>query len=198
MYVMKSKKIILDDSLKVFRLKEALSLGLTRRIISKKILAGEFLKLSHGIYLNLKADLPADHVDFISATFKFGENSIISGLTALFYHNLIDQAPQQVWVIVPQNMRTIDKKYRLIRSNKISEYGVEHHKNFRICDINRTIAEAFKYSSKIGIRIAISAIARAVKDQKTTLSEIMKTARKLDYEQSIKKHWETVIGMLET
>ncbi len=195
---MDNEKIISSDSLKVFKLKEALNFGLTRRAISKKVLNGEFLKLSHGIYLNLKANLPAEHIDFISAAFKFGKDSIISGLTALFYHNLIDQAPQQVWVIVPKNMRTNDNKYRLIRSNIISKYGVEHHKDFKICDINRTIAEAFKYSSKIGIRIAVSAIVRAVKDQKTTLSEIMKTARKLDYDKSIKKHWETIVGMLET
>jgi predicted transcriptional regulator of viral defense system len=194
---MKEKKKKTSGSLKVFKLKEALDVGLTRRTILKKVLNGEFLKLSHGVYLNLEADLPVDYIDFIAAISKFGENSVIGGLTALYYHNLIEQVPQQVWVIVPQNTRTTEKKYRLIRSKKTSGYGIEHHKEFRICDIDRSIAEAFKYSSKIGIRVAISATVRAIKDKKTTLTEIMKAARKLNYEKSIKKHWETIVGVLE-
>lgn len=192
-----NQKIASSMPLKIFKFKEALDRGLTRRTISRKIKTGEFLRLSHGLYLNVNTDLPIEHIDFIVAQNKFGEKSVICGLTSLFYHGLIEQAPQQIWVMVPQEIRTRDKKYRVIRAKTVKEYGIVPNHPFRICDINRSIVEAFNYSTKIGIRTAMSAIVRAIKEKQTTMPEIMNTARELGLQNPIKRHWESIIGMME-
>lgn len=182
----------------LFTLKEALSAGLTRRDISKMVDNSELLRLAHGLYLNTKNKVSSEHIDFIAAQYKFGERSLIGGLSALFYHGLTDQPPQQVWVIVPPETRTIESKYRLIRTKGSLDLGIEKLDLFRISDINRTIAEAFKFAAKIGIRTAVSATVKAIKEKKTTLPQIMKVARELGYENAIRKHWETIAGMVET
>ena len=194
---MKNKDGKQMTNLTIFNLKGALNKGLTHRIIAKKTSDGEFLKLSHGLYLNLKANIPFEQIDFIAANYKFGKKSIIGGLTALFYHGLLEHPPQQIWVIVPQDLRTTEKKYRLIRKKKIIEFAIEKHKYFRICDINRAIVEGFQYSKKIGIRTAIFATVKAIREKKTTLSKIMETAKKLECENSIKSYWEIIVGALE-
>ena len=152
----------MSNHLRIFSLREALQTGLTRRTISKKVSNGEFLKIGHGIYLNTQAKIPFEYIDFILAHHKFGSHSIIGGLSALFYHGLIEQAPQQIWVIVPQNIRTKEQKYRLIRTKIVSEKEVEITRFFRITNLNRSIVEAFQYSSKIGIRQAIFAIVKEI------------------------------------
>ena len=184
-------------SYQIDTLKRALDLGLTRSAFSKKISNGSFVKVGHGQYFNLNSNIPAEHIEFFVACRKFGKNSVIAGLSALFYHGLIDQAPQQIWLTVPHEKRTNDKKYRLIRTRKIYECGIENNKYFKICDINRAIVESFRYSAKTGSQIAFNAIIRAVKDKKTTISEILRMAEALECENIIKKHIETIAVILE-
>ncbi|HRZ78454.1 MAG TPA: hypothetical protein P5044_00475 [bacterium] len=184
-------------SYQIATLKHALDSGSTRAAFSKKISKGSFVKVGHGQYFNLNSNIPAEQVEFFVACRKFGENSVVAGLSALFYHGLIDQPPQQIWLIVPHEKRTNEKKYRLIRARKTYEYGIETNQYFRICDINRAIVESFRYSAKTGLRIAFTAVVRAVKEKKTTMPEILKMAKTLECENMVKKHIETILGMLE-
>ncbi len=182
----------------LFSREEALNAGLSRRELDRKVKEHRLLRLAHGLYLDTTADISAEYVDFIAAQYMFGETAIIGGLTALFYHGLIDQPPQQIWVIVPSSTRTKDRKYRLIRTTARRDTGIEKHEYFQICDINRTIAEAFKFATKIGTIHAISAASRAIKEKKTTLPEIMAEARLLGYEKAVLKYWDAIVGIVET
>ena len=181
----------------VFTLKQAIESGLSRRQVESKVAEGTFLKVGHGLYLNPNSGISAEYADFIAACEKLGENSYVGGLSALFYYGLIDTPPQQIWVVVYHTKRTVEKKYKLIRTRKIYEYGIVNRDNFRICDINRAVVDAFRYSSKIGTRTAFTSAVRAITDKKTTVSEILKTAKNLECEKMMKKHINTILGMLE-
>ena len=63
--------------------------------------------------------------------------------------------------------------------------------------MNRAVVDAFRYSSKIGTRTAFTSAVRAITDKKTTVSEILKTAKNLECEKMMKKHINTILGMLE-
>ena len=74
----------MSNHLHIFSLREALQTGLTRRTISKKVSNGEFLKISHGIYVNTQAKIPFEHIDFILAHYKFGPHSIMGDYLHFF------------------------------------------------------------------------------------------------------------------
>lgn len=181
----------------LFTLEKALNAGIMRKELARMVQKQQVLRLAHGLYLDTTAEIPAENIDFIAAQYKFGKNSAIGGLTALFHHGLIDQAPQQIWVIVPPEVRTKDRRYRLIRTQGRLDIGCEQHELFRICTIERTIAEAFRFASKIGLINAIAATTRAIKEKKTTFPKIMAMARELGYENAILKHWESIAGIVE-
>ncbi|HOW52103.1 MAG TPA: hypothetical protein PLV42_08705 [bacterium] len=153
--------------------------------------------MAQGLYLDVTAGLSPEHIDFITAQHKFGKNIVIGGLSALFYHGLIDQPPQQVWVIVPPTIRTTDRRYRLIRTKGPLDIGIEQHDLFRICDIDRAVVEAFRFSAKMGLQNAVTAAIRAIKEKKTTFPKIMAMARAMGYESAILKHGETLTGIME-
>lgn len=182
----------------LFTREDALNAGFTRRDLARKMQERLIMRLAHGLYLDATTGIPAEHIDFVVAQYKFGKSAAIGGLTALFYHGLINQPPQQVWVIVPPEIRTKDRRYRLIRTQGRLDIGFETHGLFRICDINRTLAEAFKFASKVGLINAIGATTRAIKEKKTTFPEIMAMARELGYEKAVLKHWEALAGIGES
>ena len=124
--------------------------------------------------------------------------SFISGLTALFYYNLVEQIPSQVWVFVPEELRTTNSKYKLLRLKKIDHIGVVENKYFRIASIERALVDALHFSSKIGERVAIAATVRAIRDGKTRIELIMKMARGLKVDKRISKYWELIIGSIES
>ena len=58
--------------------------------------------------------------------------------------------------------------------------------------IDRTIVEAFRYASKIGLRTAIQAARSALSQRLTTEKAIYQMAKALKLEKVIVKHWEAV------
>ncbi|MFH1728754.1 MAG: hypothetical protein ABIA04_10095 [Pseudomonadota bacterium] len=195
---MKNKKEKLKN-LGVFCIEDAKKLGISWSTLYRMYQKEEIIKLSRGLYIHPGCNnISIEERDFITSYKKFGNKSIIAGFTALFYHGLIEQVPSQIWITVPHNIKTTDSKYRLIRAKKISMIGVENKKYYKITNIERTLVESLRYSSKIGIRTSISAILKAINEKKTNLSKIMKMAKALGYENVIKKYWETIIGSIET
>jgi predicted transcriptional regulator of viral defense system len=106
---------------------------------------------------------------------------------------LIEQVPNQLWMIVPQECKTRISLYRIIRSKTPSNVGIEDHGHYRITSIERTLVEALKYANKIGLRTAIGAIRVAIKDGKTTEVKIGRMAEKLKMKSILVKYWETFV-----
>ncbi|NUM34028.1 MAG: type IV toxin-antitoxin system AbiEi family antitoxin domain-containing protein [Candidatus Brocadiae bacterium] len=185
----------------IFGVSQAKDLGVSKSTLSRLAAKNKILRLGHGMYLHPNSEISQvspEEQDYAEACAKFGHNSFIGGLTALFYFGLIEQVPERIWVIVPQTKQTSDTRYRLLRVKKISSIGIEEHNFFRISNIERTLVESLAYSSKMGIRTVIFAIRRAIIGEKTTLEKLMDMAKKLGLENILKKYWETLIASLET
>jgi hypothetical protein len=70
--------------------------------------------------------------------------------------------------------------------------GIELHKNFAITNIERTICEAFKHSTKVGLDVAVRAARFALKKKLTTAPKILKQAKELKMEQFVIRYWEAI------
>jgi predicted transcriptional regulator of viral defense system len=174
----------------MFTLEEAKHRGFRQATVSRAVSRGELLRLEQNLYRHPKSDLDAQTQDFAVACARFGSNSAIGGLSALFQYGLLEQAPQQVWVIVPPQTRSRLRKYRCLRTETSSVVGVVQNPYFRITSIERSLVEALRHSTKIGLDNAIRACRQAFKEQKSTPEKVLRTARALGFEDFVIRHWE--------
>ena len=166
--------------------------GLSQSMLSRLVNDGLLLRASSGYYIHPQSILPAESVDYAVACSRFGPKSVIGGLTALFHYHLIEQVPQNIWIIVPPSKMSRNKIYRCLRAKKYLKYGIEDNSYFRITSLERTLIESLNFSSKIGIRIVIQAIRRAIADGLTTEKKLGVMAERLKMRSALHKYWEYI------
>lgn len=171
---------------------EAQKLGLSKPMLSRLAASGRLLRIRRGYYVHPDSKLDPRHYDFIVACRHFGPNSVIGGLSALFYRGLTEQAPKKVWVLVPYDQKTKHSLYRLIRTRTKPKVGVEDHGRFRIANLERTIIEGLRYASKIGARTAIRAARTAIADGRTSEMKLARQATELGLRAVIERYWDAI------
>jgi len=176
----------------VFTLDQGKSLGISQQDISRLVAAKDLVRLGRGIYLHPKASLDND-VGFQIAYSKFGSNSAIGGLSALYHYNLAEQVPGEIWVMVPPEKRTRETGYKLIRTKTRLDKQIVDEKNYRIVTVERAIVEALKFITKIGERTAIKAAREALANGRTTEAKLAKAAKELELESILAKHLEVIV-----
>lgn len=179
-------------SLGIFRLGNAREAGVPRQSLARMVDAGEIIHLEHDLYRHPDAGMDPAIEDFAVACARFGPNAVIGGLSALFYHHISDQAPKQIWVLVPPQKLSRIPRYRCLRTKTSLNIGTEDHGIFRITDVERSIVEAFRYATKLGLETAVRAARIAMKSKLTTPTKILRRARELDLEDFVMKHWEAI------
>jgi predicted transcriptional regulator of viral defense system len=155
--------------------------------------AGKIRRLGVGLYQHPGYEIPAESLDYVVAVSKFGPDSVIGGLTALFHYGLIEQVPHRIWVMVPTQVKSSDPLYRCVRTKTDPRQGIVDHGIFRITNLERTLVEAFRYSSKIGLRVALRATRTALAEKRTTLQKIHRQARTLGLEKFVERQWEAIV-----
>ncbi len=180
----------------IFTLAQAKELGISQQSLSILVKQEKITRLDRGIFLHPEANLEREY-DFQIACAKFGPDAVIGGLSALFYYNLVDQAPKQTWVLVPSHKVTSKRSYRLIRTQIPLDKGIVVGNGYKVASIERAIMEGFKLASKIGVRTAIHACRTAIQQKQTTLRKIGMTAKELGLNSYLTKYFETIIGSIE-
>lgn len=177
----------------IFTLAQASTLGVTQQSLSKLVKEKKFKRVDRGIFIHPEANLIREY-DFQIACAKLGPNSVVGGLSALFYYNLCEQAPKQTWVLVPPHKVTSNRNYRLIRTLLPLDKGIVAKNGYKIVSVERAIMEGFKLASKIGERTAIHACRVAIQQRLTTINKIGKMANDLGLDSYLTKHFEVIIG----
>lgn len=175
-----------------FTLSQAEDLGLSHQNLSRLVKEEKILRMGRGIYLHPNAKMDRE-IDFQVACAKFGPDSAVGGLSALFYYNLVEQVPGQTWVLVAPEKRSCEKGYRLIRTKTRLDHGIIEGNGYRIVSIERAIVEGFKFATKIGERTALKAARDAIRQKLTTLNRIGKMAKALGLDSYFTKYFEAII-----
>lgn len=176
----------------IFTTSEAIESGFSQPTLSRMAKQGDVIRLEHGIFRHKDAKIDLEHIDFAVVTKRFGEHAVVGLMSALSYHGLIEQVPQQVWLLVTPSVRPTSKLYRTVRVRSDLTVGIEHNKYFAITNIERTIVESFKYSTKVGLDVAVRAARLALKRKRTTGAKLLKQAKELKMEKFILRHWEAI------
>lgn len=145
--------------------------------------AGELVRLSRGLY-QLSEHVGQDVAHDLAEAARLVPNGIISLISALRHHQLTTQLPHAVWITIPHKARTPNTqglRLEIVRAtDEVLKSGVEHIRiegvEVPIYNIAKTIADCFKHRRHVGEDVAIEALREALKQRKTTVSELMKYA----------------------
>ncbi|MFA0555789.1 type IV toxin-antitoxin system AbiEi family antitoxin domain-containing protein [Vibrio sp. 10N.222.55.A1] len=169
--------------LSIFTTSDATKFGITRAALGRAVEKGHLEKLQRGLYGYIgREESEMQSFAVVSARVK---NGIICLLSALRYHNLTTQAPFQVWLCIKKGDRAPSIKYpsiRIIRSRETEDFGVISTQidgvPVLVTDIERTIIDCFKFRNKIGIDVAIEALAEAKRANRLNQERLWECAKR--------------------
>ena len=162
----------------IARLAEIRRAGITAATVSRIEREGTVTKLGRGLY-QLADATPAGNHSLAEAT-KRVPKGVVCLLSALAFHGITDQMPHRVWMAIgPKDWKPqIDyPPLRIVRfADKFLHDGVETHDiegvAVPIFGVAKTIADVFRHRRSVGTDIAIHALKDALRQRKTTPSDI--------------------------
>ena len=179
----------------IARLAEIRRTGITAATVSRLEREGVVIRLGRGLYQLASAAAESNHS--LAEAAKRVPKGVICLVSALAYHGITDQMPRRVWIAIgPKDWKPqIDyPPLRIVRFADIYlRAGIERHRiegvSVPIFAVAKTIVDVFRHRS-VGRDVAIAALKEALRQRKTTPSEISNWA--------IKSHvWKTVQPYLE-
>lgn len=167
----------------IVRASEVERIGIPREYLLRLQREGKLSRASRGIYTRNSADITENHS--LAEVAKRVPKAVVCLISALSFHGLTTQIPHEVWIAVDRRARRptgVSPRIRVIRvSSPAFEAGVEI-KNVegvpvRIYSAAKTVADCFKFRSKIGLDVAMEALKDAVRQRKATRGAIFEFAR---------------------
>ncbi|MBP2449174.1 type IV toxin-antitoxin system AbiEi family antitoxin domain-containing protein [Rhizobium leguminosarum] len=168
----------------IARLAELRNAGVTAATMSRMERDGEVLRLARGLYQLPDAELDANHS--LAEIAKRVPKAIVCLVSALAFHGLADQLPRHVWLAIGSKdwaPKPDSTPIRVVRFTEILlSDGVEIHVvegvPVKIFGVAKTIADCFRYRSKIGLSVAIEGLQEALRQRKATPGEIANQAER--------------------
>lgn len=162
----------------IARSKEIEATGVNRSQISRLVAAGRLVRVSRGVY-SLPDFIPGENAALAEVA-KRVPRVVFCLLTALRFHELTTQSPFQVWIAIGSKDRAPRLSYPPLRVVRFSprslEEGVETHQvesvPVRVTSPAKTVADCFKFRSKVGLDVAIEALQDALRERKATVDEL--------------------------
>jgi len=145
--------------------------------------AGDLVRLGRGLYQDPER-VGEDIAHDLAEAARLVPSGIISLISALRYHDLTTQLPHAVWMTIPHKARTPNiqsLRFKIIRAtSKVLAAGVERVSiesvDVPIYGVAKTVADCFKHRRHVSEDVAIEALRDALRQRKTTVSELMKYA----------------------
>jgi predicted transcriptional regulator of viral defense system len=162
----------------IARLVEIRREGITAATVSRLERAGIIRKLGRGLYQLAEATSESHHS--LAEAAKRVPRGVICLVSALAFHGITDQMPRRVWIAIGAKDWKPQVDYpplRVVRfADKFIRDGVETHDiegvAVPIFGIAKTIADAFRHRRSVGTDVAVPALKEALRQRKTTPSEI--------------------------
>ena len=127
--------------------------------------------------------------------------SVVCLISALRFHDIGTQLPAEVWIAVPRGTRVPRVSAPPLRVVNVSpavfDLGIEEHRiegqTVRIYGPARTVADCFRFRSKVGLDVALEALADAWRSKHFNLDELRRVATKLRVQQVMQPYLEAIV-----
>lgn len=158
-------------------------LDIPRTTLKRLVDDGRLIRRSRGVY-TLPEHEPTEHTD-LAAVAKRAPRAVICLLSALRYHEITTQNPFEIWIMVERTawrpriehppVRVVRASGAALTEGVVSQAieGVQVH----ITAPGKTVADCFKYRSKVGTDVAVEALRECWRQRKATMDEIHRYAK---------------------
>ena len=168
--------------LALLRSRDVLAKGIPPIVLSRLVKAGRLERVARGVY-TLPGRSLSEHRSLAEAALRV-PRGVICLLSALRLHDIGTQAPFEVWIAIPPQMKAprLDKPaLRIVRmSGPALSKGVESRKidgvDVRAFDANKTVVDCFKYRNKIGLDVALEALREGWRERKLSIDALWRYA----------------------
>jgi len=165
------------------RTSDAASEGIPGVYVRRLAQQGRLQQISRGVYRSVD-EAPGHHHALVLVALK-SPQAIISLLSALSFHGTTTQLPPEVWVTVAAKARSPKPEWPEVHitraSGKALTEGIEVHElegvPVRIYSVAKTIADCFKFRSKVGLDVALEALREYRRGKQGTMDELERFAR---------------------
>jgi len=160
------------------RSRDLVAAGLSRSEISRRVAAGTLVRLSRGLYA-----LPSYQGGANAALVEVAQRApkvVFCLLTALRVHELTTQSPHEVWIAIGNKDHPPRMPYPRLRTVRFAPAslaaGVESVEidgtTIRVTNVAKTVADCFKFRSKIGLDVALEALREARRARRAGIDEL--------------------------
>ena len=167
----------------VFRARDLTPFGVPRYRLKQLVEGGALRKTGRGLYMREAADISEHHS--LAQLAARCPKAVMGLLTALRFHDLTTENPEVIYVLLPKGV----KRPRITNpqlditwaSGESYSHGIEEHLQdgvtVRITSAAKTVADCFKYRTKIGITVAAEALRDAWQKKKASADELWQAAK---------------------
>ncbi|MFT5143783.1 MAG: putative transcriptional regulator of viral defense system [Rhodothermales bacterium] len=148
----------------VLQAKDLGAIGIPRQTLSRLHRQGVFIRVGRGLYRLADAEVTEHHT--LAEVARRVPHGVVCLLSALRFHDLTTQDPFDFWLAIEQKARRPKSETHSLRivymSGAAFTEGVETHNvegiPVKVFGPAKTVADCFKYRSRVGLDIAIEAL----------------------------------------
>ncbi len=182
----------------MLRTGQALRVGVHQRDLYALRDAGDLESLSRGLY-RLAELPPLADPDLVTVATRV-PRAVIALISALHLHGLTTQIPHHVNIALPRGTARPRLDWPPLRIYRMSgamfTSGIETHKRdgvpIRVYRAAKTVADCFKFRSRIGVDVALEALRTGLAEHKFTPAQIVRAARLCRVDAVIRPYLEAV------
>jgi predicted transcriptional regulator of viral defense system len=168
---------------KILRLKDVTDQGLHSEHLRRLHRKGLLVRSDRGVYRLAKGEF-SEKLSLAEVA-KRVPNAVVCLLSALLYHEIGTQLPNEVWLAVKRRAALPRGVHTRLRISTVSEpsYGagiVEHEIDgvrVKVYCPAKTIADCFRFRTKVGLDVALEALRDAWRKRKVTMADLDRFAR---------------------
>ena len=167
----------------VVRPRDLRRLGLHQEFLSQLVESGQIVRTGRGLYMLAGFDVTERHT--LVEAVQVQKNGIVCLLSALNYHGLGTQLPHEVWLSIPlgtwKSTNSDVPITTVVMRSPSYDAGIDVHEiegvKVPIYNIPKTIADCFKFRSKVGFDVALEALREALNGKRCSSENIRKYAK---------------------
>jgi predicted transcriptional regulator of viral defense system len=182
----------------MLRTGQALRVGVHPRDLYALRDTGDLESLSRGVY-RLAELAPLANPDLVTVATRVPK-AVIALISALHFHGLTTQIPHHVNIALPRGTARPRLDWPPLRIYRMSgamfTSGIETHQRddvpIRVYGVAKTVADCFKFRSRIGVDVALEALRTGLAEHKFTPAQIVRAARLCRVDAVIRPYLEAV------
>lgn len=159
---------------------------------------GELLRMGRGLYARPGHEPTAQHA--LAVVAARAPNAVVCLLSALSFHGLTTQQPNEVWIALPGRAwrPALDwPPLRVVRASGLRfQADIEQHLvegvELKVYGVTKTIVDCFRLRREVGLDVALEALRESLRARRTTRARLAEMAQQQGIAKSFRPYLEAI------